>query len=219
MRRPAPVWNEILLRCGVKPTTAAIWSEIFAAGIDDKTFSAGDEDLRNFLAQVLHESAHLEATVENLNYSAEALARTWPNRYARRDAAGNYKRPFQPNGLAESIKRNPEKIANNCYANRMGNGDEASGDGWRYRGRGLIQCTGRANYETVERITGLPVVKHPDLLLEPLHALSSAVAWWEANVPDAVLSDPEKVTEEVNGGRNGLSDRLALTKAVTELLA
>ena len=88
--------------------------------------------LAAFLAQTAHESAGFTAVRENLNYSAQGLMKTWPARFNQTTAA--------------AYARQPEKIANKVYANRMGNGDEASGDGWRYRGRGLIQFTGKANY-------------------------------------------------------------------------
>lgn len=91
-----------------------------------------------FLAQVGHESGQLTRLVENLNYSARGLAANWPSRYLGADG--------QPNALAQRLARNPRAIANNAYASRNGNGDEASGDGWWYRGRGLLQITGRANY-------------------------------------------------------------------------
>lgn len=218
MKRIAPEWNDILVQCQVKPITAAIWSEVFAACVEVDTFSAGEDDLRAFLGQVLHESDMLEHLEENLNYSAEGLARTWPHRYARRGLDGRPVKPYAPNGLAEQLHRRPEAVANHCYAGRMGNGDEASGDGWRYRGRGLIQCTGRENYMLVESITGLPVVDEPDLLAQPLPALQCAIAWWERAIPDAILGDIERVTRRVNGGVNGLEHRVALTERAGEAL-
>jgi len=100
--------------------------------------------LAAFLAQTAHESAGFTAVRENLNYSAQALMKTWPSRFNATTAA--------------AYARQPEKIANKVYANRMGNGDEASGDGWRYRGRGLIQTTGKANYtklaQYIKKTTG-----------------------------------------------------------------
>jgi putative chitinase len=217
MKRIAPEWYRILVTCSVKPTTAAIWSEIFAACVEPNTFSAGDEDLRNFLGQVLHESAMLERLEENLNYSALGLARTWPNRYARR-YRGKLVKPYEPNALALSLHRKPEAIANNCYANRMGNGDEASGDGWAHRGSGLIMVTGKDNFALVERVSGIRCVENPELLRQPLPALQASIAWWEHSVPDSLLGDPERVSEAVNGGHIGLDDRLALTEAASAAL-
>lgn len=218
MKRIAPEWNSILVTCNVKPITAAIWSEIFAACVGPDTFSAGDEDLRNFLAQVLHESAMLERLEENLNYSALGLAKTWPNRYAKRQRGGRILRPFQPNAKALELHRRPEAIANHCYANRMGNGDEASGDGWKYRGGGLIMATGLDNYKLIERISGLRVVEKPELLRQPLPALQASIAWWEYSIEDAILGDPELVSRAVNGGDIGMPERIELTALTAQAL-
>ena len=106
-----------------------------------------------FLAQVGHESSQLTRLVENLNYSAQGLAATWPGRYLGPDG--------QPNALALRLARNPQAIADNTYATRNGNGDEASGDGWRFRGRGLLQITGRANYRLVGEALGEPLEAEP----------------------------------------------------------
>ncbi|MHA5526101.1 glycoside hydrolase family 19 protein, partial [Pseudomonas aeruginosa] len=112
-----------------------------------------------FLAQVGHESGQLTRLVENLNYSARGLAATWPSRYLGADG--------QPNALAQRLARNPRAIANNAYASRNGNGDEASGDGWRYRGRGLLQITGRSNYRAAGTGLGQPLEQEPELLEQP----------------------------------------------------
>lgn len=203
MKRIAPEWNQILIACNVKPTTAAIWSEVFAACVGPSTFSAGDEDLRNFLAQALHESVMLERLEEGLNYSAERLMKVWPKRFPTLAAA----RPYA---------NNAEALANKVYGGRLGN--TQPGDGWRYRGRGVMQVTGRANYALVQQVTALPVLANPGLLAQPLPALQAAIAWWERGVPDSVLHDPEQVTEAVNGGRNGLDHRIALTNLTTRVL-
>lgn len=112
-----------------------------------------------FLAQVGHESSQLTRLVENLNYSAQGLAATWPGRYLGPDG--------QPNALALRLARNPQAIADNTYATRNGNGDEASGDGWRFRGRGLLQITGRANYRLVGEALGEPLEAEPWRLSSP----------------------------------------------------
>ncbi|MCW5229714.1 glycoside hydrolase family 19 protein, partial [Pseudomonas aeruginosa] len=123
-----------------------------------------------FLAQVGHESGQLTRLVENLNYSARGLAATWPSRYLGADS--------QPNALAQRLARNPRAIANNAYASRNGNGDEASGDGWRYRGRGLLQITGRSNYRAAGAGLGQPLEQEPELLEQPEFAALSAAWWW-----------------------------------------
>jgi len=164
--------------------------------------------LAAFLAQAGHESAELTRLVENLNYGAAGLANTWPGRFAVDPAA----RPRQPNGLAQRLERQPEAIANAVYSNRMGNGPAASGDGWRYRGRGLFQITGRAQYQRCGRALGLPLVEQPELLERPEHAALSAAWFWEDNGLNALADagDFEAVTRRINGGLNGLAERSIL---------
>lgn len=150
-----------------------------------------------YISQVLHESSCLTAKVENLNYSAEGLLKTWPNRFDRKKA--------------ESYARQPEKIANYVYANRMGNGDEASGDGWRYRGRGLIQLTGKQNYSDFSKydLCTEPVLKNPDKVATYPCDQIAAMWYWEKkkiNEP-ADRGDIDEVTKRVNGGTNGLAQR------------
>ncbi|WP_275472412.1 glycoside hydrolase family 19 protein, partial [Pseudomonas aeruginosa] len=101
------------------------------------------------------------------------LAATWPIRYLGADG--------QPNALAQRLARNPRAIANNAYASRNGNGDEASGDGWRYRGRGLLQITGRANYRAAGAGLGQPLEQEPELLEQPEFAALSAAWWWASH--------------------------------------
>ncbi len=117
-----------------------------------------------FLAQIGHESGQLRSLVENLNYSAEALVRTWPSRFTPKNAG--------------AYARQPEKIANKVYSGRMGNGPEDSGDGWRFRGRGLLQVTGRTNYRAAGAGLGLPLEDQPELLEQAEHAAQSAGWWW-----------------------------------------
>jgi putative chitinase len=157
--------------------------------------------LAAFLAQVGHESASLERTVENLNYSALALMRTWPNRFNQ--------------AQAEQFARKPEAIANRVYGGRMGNGGEATGDGWRYRGRGLIQITGKANYEAITEVMasyGPPdFVLQPELLESPQWAAMSAGAFWDDHELNQLADkgDLDRMTRVINGGSNGLADRKA----------
>lgn len=196
MKRIAPEWNDILVQCQVKPITAAIWSEIFAAVVDENTFSAGDAEIDDFLGQVLHESAMLEHLEENLNYSAERLTQVWPTRFPTVEDA-------------EPYARNPVALANNVYYKRLGNDER--GDGWKFRGRGVIQVTGKSNYATVARLTGIDCLNTPELLAEPMYALRSAIAWWEGHVPDEAMGNITKVTRRVNGGTNGLAHRTQIT--------
>lgn len=151
--------------------------------------------LAAFIAQVGHESASLTALSENLNYSAEALVRVWPTRLT----------PL----TATAYARQPEKIANLVYANRMGNGPEITGDGWRYRGRGPIQITGKANYGDAGQAIGEFLVPKPERVLEP--AIGALVAaWFWSNRGLNRLADAgefDKITKAINGGTNGAADR------------
>lgn len=165
-----------------------------------------------FIAQVGHESGHLRRLVENLNYSAAGLAATWPGRFRGADG--------KPNALALSLHRQPEAIANVVYANRMGNGDTASGDGWRYRGRGLIQLTGRDNYRACAKAIGLPVEDFPEFLEEPEGACLSAAWFWSANQLNRLADADqfERLTRKINGGTHGLAERIALYKTARAVL-
>lgn len=166
-----------------------------------------------FLAQVGHESGGLTRLVENLNYSAAGLASTWPARFRSPDG--------RPSALAEQIARKPEQIANAVYGGRMGNGPPASGDGWRYRGRGLFQITGRAQYQRCGRALGLPLVEQPELLERPEHAALSAAWFWDDNGLNALADagDFEAVTQRINGGQNGREERHALWERAKEALS
>lgn len=151
-----------------------------------------------FIAQFGHETAGYSRTVEGLSYSAEALIRTWPSRFPTIDAA----RPYE---------RAPERLANYVYAGRMGNGDEASGDGWRYRGRGVPMLTGRSNYAAAGPALGVDLVGLPDLLLQPSIGARCAGWFWRTRGcnASAEAGDVEKVTRLINGGLIGLDDRRA----------
>jgi len=164
--------------------------------------------LAHFFAQVLHESGCMRYDMENLNYSADALRRVFP-------------KYFRTQADADSCARRPEKIANRVYANRMGNGDEASGDGWKYRGRGLIQLTGKSNYAAFAEWIGDPrVVEDPDLVSSE-YAVQSAVFFWDRNQLNAVADrdDITLLTRRVNGGENGLAHRRELLNKASGLLA
>ncbi|MCZ7582837.1 MAG: glycoside hydrolase family 19 protein [Deltaproteobacteria bacterium] len=121
--------------------------------------------------------------------------------------------------MAQAHARQPERIANRVYGGRLGNGDEASGDGFRYRGRGLIQLTGRSNYRAFSRWINDDVIAQPDLVADR-YAVYSAVYYWDVNALNepADLDDVKKVTKKINGGYNGLADRIALLDKAKELL-
>ena len=165
----------------------------------------GIKRIAAFVAQVGHESGHLARLVENLNYSADALRRNWPSRF---DV-----------DLASAVARKPEQIANIAYGNRMGN--TATGDGWKYRGRGLIQITGKDNYRACGEALGLYLIAQPELLEKPQHACMSA-AWFWATSGLNILADAGKfdaITQRTNGGQTGAAERLALYTRALKVLA
>lgn len=202
-------WEKILIRCGVASAVASEWSSIFSDGIDDGTFSAGMKtELPDFLGTILHESNMLTRLEENLYYTRpERLMQVWPKR-------------FPTLALAQQYVRSPQRLADYVYGNRLGN---INGDGWTYRGSGLIMVTGRHNFQLVEDATGLPVVSQPDLLRHPDTALEVAIAWWEAMVPDEAVGNRVRVRRAVNGGDIGLKDTIRLSnlaeRAIDEVVS
>ncbi|MEM9179746.1 MAG: glycoside hydrolase family 19 protein [Pseudomonadota bacterium] len=151
----------------------------------------------HFMAQLAHESAHFTAMEENLNYSTQGLMKIFRSK-------------FRDEAEAASYARQPEKIANRVYANRIGNGDEASGDGWRYRGRGFIQLTGRANYRSIGGRLGLDLENDPDVVASnPVIALQVAANYWDSRNLNEVADTDDifEVTRLINGGHNGIEDR------------
>ena len=167
------------------------------------------ERIAMFLAQASHESGGFSRLVENLNYSAEGLAKVWPSRYAEKG---------KPNALALSIARKPELIANHTYANRMGNSTPESGDGWKYRGRGIFQLTGKSNYDAFFKDTG--VAAKPDDLTDPTYAVLSACWFWDKNRLNAIsdTKDVERCTRVINGGLVGLDHRKKLYSDIIKVL-
>jgi len=152
-----------------------------------------------FLAQVSHESDSFRRTVENLNYGTLGLLRIF----------GRY---FPSEEIAEGYAHNPERIANRVYANRLGNGDEASGDGWKYRGRGLIQLTGKENVREFSKhyFGNESLVVDPEGLKKPYLAAMSAGWYWQSHDCNekADTGDFEGITKAINGGLTNLQDRL-----------
>jgi len=163
-------------------------------------FAINDElRLSHFLAQAAHESMGFRAVQENLNYSADSLKAVF----------GKY----FPGNLNESYARQPQKIADRVYGSRMGNGDEASGDGWRYHGRGYIQLTGKINYQAFSTAIGEDCVANPDLVATKYPLASAGWFWHDRGLnevadkgatPDVV----KIITKSINGGFLGLQDRI-----------
>jgi len=150
-----------------------------------------------FIGQCGHECGNFRILEENLNYRAEALMKLWPKRFPTREIADQY-------------ARNPKKIANKVYASRMGNRDEASGDGHRFRGRGCIQLTGHSNYYHAGQALGVDFVKEPDLVATPKYAALTAGWFWATHDCNrfADTRDWTALTKKINGGTIGLEDRI-----------
>ena len=150
-----------------------------------------------FIAQCSHESNHFKVLEENLNYRAETLQKLFGHK-------------FKPEEIP-AYARNPEKIANRIYANRMGNRDEASGDGFRFRGRGLLQLTGFDNVWHCSQALAQDFVTNPDLLATPMFAALSAGWFWQTHKCGALVDNAEQLCKRINGGLIGLEDRKAQT--------
>ena len=161
--------------------------------------------IAHFLAQVLHESGHMKIVQENLNYSEQALLRV-------------FRKYFTPK-QAKAYARKAKKIASRVYGGRMGNGDESTGDGWSYRGRGLIQLTGKSNYQKFSEWIGDDVVAEPDRVAKD-YTVHSAVYYWTSNNLNryADQDDVKKITLDINGGLNGLADRNAILDRAKQVL-
>ena len=167
--------------------------------------------LAHFLAQCGHESGGFRATQENLNYSAQGLN-------------GIFKKYFPTAAAAAAYARQPAKIASKVYANRMGNGSEASGEGYKFRGRGYIQLTGKENYTAFGKAINEDIISNPDIVASKYALLSAA--WFftknglhkmaDGGASDAVVT---QVTKRVNGGTIGLADRIKHFKEYYKLLA
>jgi len=161
--------------------------------------------IAGFLAQTSHESGKYKFLIENLNYSDKGLLKTFP-KYFNESNVMDY-------------ARKPEAIANRVYANRMGNGDEASGDGWRYCGRGLIQLTGKNNYQAFANSEQMNIEEVPDYLITYVGAVRSALWFWNKNNLNdtADAGDLVIMTKKINGGTHGLAERTAEYKRILEI--
>src|SRR6267143_1471971 len=154
-----------------------------------------------FLAQIAYESSDLTDVEENLRYTAKRLRQVWPRRFPNLKVAASY-------------AGNPEKLANRVYAGRLGNGVEASGDGWRYRGRGLIQITFHDNYAAYARALAEPsIVAAPEQVAQPRHAALSACWFWHSKGLHSLADTGNEagfnqISNKINGGWNGKGDRL-----------
>lgn len=168
-------------------------------------FNLTNEQAAHFFGQCHHESGGFRTFSENLNYSAEGLMKIWPNR-------------FQTMSVARAYAHDPEAIANRAYASRMGNGPATSGDGWKYRGRGAIQLTGRATYQAFSEsspnyhlVLDMPDLVATDYAFDSAHWFFGKAGLWIAakTLNDATI---ENITRKINGGTHGLVDRIKQTK-------
>ena len=159
-----------------------------------------------FIGQCGHECGNFRILEENLNYRAETLCKLWPKRFPTLEFAKQY-------------EKNPRKIANNVYSSRMGNRDEASGDGYRFRGRGCIQLTGHANYYHAGQALGVDFVADPDLVATPKYAALTAGWFWSTQGCNdlAEVGNWVALTKKINGGTIGLDDRVAHTNQALEV--
>ena len=207
-----------LTAAGVSKELAERWLPHVQAAFDRFGINT-ERQVAAWIAQCAHESAGFKMLTENLNYSADTMAVVWPSRFA---VLGPDKKPVkvkgknQPNKFALALHRQPELIANTVYANRMANGNIESGEGWKYRGRGLKQLTGKDNYTRCGQGLGMDLVGNPDLLLTPEGASLSAAWFWSVNKcgPIADSGDFVALTKKINGGTIGLEDRQKRYKAV-----
>lgn len=205
------------------PLAPALWLDALVNGCDKWGINT---DVRRaaFIGHLAHECAQFTRLEENLSYTAERLTQVWPHRFPTLEAAAPY-------------ARNPQKLANKVYANRLGNGDEASGDGWMFCGCGPIQVTGRANYVKVGDAIGVDLISNARKLLSPPIGIAAAGYFWQSHklneladegtdgtvrvaaLPFGETDDEHDITHAINGGDLGYADRVAwITKIRKELL-
>lgn len=197
-------WLRIVLEMGVKPVTAADWAPALAAEWQPAFFSAGMDDIRGLLPQVLHECSMFERLEECLSYNPERLCAVWPSRFPTLASAIPY-------------AHSPRKLANFVYGGRMGNCE--ADDGWNFRGMGPPMLTGRAGYRRAGELAGQDLEGIPQLMLTKHFGLEITRHWWEGSIPDEYLSDQVRMRRKVNGGAIGLAHVQALAAKLDEVLA
>lgn len=164
--------------------------------------------IAHFLAQICHESGGFKIAIENMNYSAKRMTQVWPKRFPTVAAASPY-------------AHNPQKLANYVYANRMGNGSPSTGDGFRFRGRGLLQITGREMYRSVGQLCDIALEDHPEIAEHFDNALRIAGGAWKFDRLDKLSENAsvEAYTQRINGGQIGIAERKKLFSKVKKLLS
>lgn len=197
------VTSEQLAKLKINPELAPIFNATF-----DRWGIATLRQQAAFIGQCGHECGNFRILEENLNYRAETLMKLWPKRFPTLEVANQY-------------ARQPRKIANKVYANRMGNRDEASDDGWRFRGSGWIQLTGHDNFYHFSKAMGEDFVMKPELVRTPEYAAQSAGWFWSTQKCNALAdaSDWKGLTKRINGGQIGLDDRIKHTLEAAQVLS
>lgn len=198
-----------LVASGVHPTQARLFAEPLSRACDEFDITTR-ERIAMFVAQLVHESTGFTRLEEDLYYKTpERIRAIFPSSVPSLE-------------IARTLVRNPKALANLVYADKNGNGPESSGHGWLYRGRGLIQTTGLANYRAAARIIGVPLIERPDLLLVPEHASRAAGGYWAQNNCNrlADLGDVDGITRAINGPKMvAAKERRELTQDAMEAFA
>lgn len=213
---------EKLVAAGVKANIAEIWLPFVQQACERYQINTKNQEAA-FIAQCAHESGGFMMLEENLNYRASTMAACWPARFGVKNPDGTWAKDAKgarvPNKFAQALERKPEMIANVVYASRMGNGPTESGEGWKYRGRGLKQLTGKDNYTRCGQAIEANLVAEPDLLINPKYAALSAAWFWHSNKcgPIAESGDFVALTKKINGGTIGLEDRQRRYQAVLKV--
>ena len=212
---------EKLIAAGVKPNVAEVWLPFVQQACDRYQINTRNQ-IAAFIAQCAHESGGFTMLEENLNYSAATMSVVWPKRFAEVGPDGKPKKDNGkniPNKFALALHRKPELIANTVYSGRMGNGPLESGEGWKYRGRGLKQLTGKDNYTRCGSAIGSDLVADPDLLLKPKDAALSAAWFFHVNKLNqyAENNDLKGMTLKINGGLIGYEDRKKRYDAIIQI--
>ena len=208
--------NDLAALTGRPADEVASWLQPIQAAMTEFEINTAAREAA-FLAQIVHESDGLRALEENLGYSARRLVQVWPRHF--------FLAPDDPAGRLDAslFEHRPEALANVVYASRMGNGPESSGDGWRFRGRGLVQLTGRTSYTEAGVALKLDLVNQPDALLQPA-AAARAAGWFWQHINGNALADTatpqsfEQLTVAINGALLGEEHREQLWKQAQALL-
>jgi len=191
-----------LQKLGINPNLEKVFNDTFERwGINTAQRQAA------FIGQCGHECGNFKILEENLNYSADRLVKIWPKRFTSIE-------------MAQPYNRNPKAIANKVYGGRMGNRDEASGDGWRFRGSGWLQLTGHDNFYHAGKAIGQDFVMNPDLVRTPEFAAQTAGWFWSTHNCNAKadVKDWTGLTKIINGGVLGLTERVINTNKALEIL-